>query len=221
MGGRESGGNGSGPRGREVRIHPTAIIEDGVALGDHASVWDNVHIRRDARIGRHSSIGEKTYIAYDVKIGDYVKINAFVYICAGVHIDDMCMISAGTVFTNDRFPRAVNRDLTALETSEPTDETLETMVRRGTTIGANATIGPGVTLGEFSMVGMGAVVTRDVPGQALVAGNPARIVGHVCVCGPKLVSLAEPPEAGSSIPCPRCERNYLWDGVKLTDGATV
>jgi hypothetical protein len=127
----------------------------------------------------------------------------------------MCMISAGVVFTNDRFPRAMNRELTALETSDPTEETLWTRVCRGTTIGANATIGPGVTLGAFSMVGMGSVVTRNVPDQALVFGNPARVTGYVCICGPRLVSLDLAPPAGTKLDCERCGREYEWDGRAL------
>ena len=198
-----------------VRIHPTALLEYGVELGEGVSVWDNVHIRHGSRIGANTSIGEKSYIAYDVQIGANVKINAFVYICAGVAIEDMCMISAGTVFTNDRFPRAMNRELTALETSDPTEETLFTRVKRGSTIGANATIGPGITLGEFSMIGMGAVVTRDVPDQALVIGNPAHIAGYVCVCGPRLISMASPPEEGAVVECHRCNRKYVWAGQRL------
>lgn len=190
-------------------------MEEGVVLGDHSSVWDNVHIRRDTTVGHHTSIGGKTYIAYDVRIGNNVKINAFVYVCTGVTIEDMCMISAHTVFTNDRFPRAMNRELTELETSDPTEETLHTLVKRGTTIGANATIGPGVTLGEFSMIGMGSVVTKDVPDQALVIGNPARVVGFVCICGPRLVDLKNPPPAGGRLTCERCSRVYNWDGSQL------
>jgi len=198
-----------------VRVHPSAIVEEGVCIGDHTSVWDNVHIRRNASLGHHSSVGEKTYIAYDVAIGNYVKINAFVYICAGVSVEDMCMISAGTTFKNDRFPRAMNRDLSGLETSDPTEETLSTLVRQGTTIGASATIGPGVTLGEFSMIGMGAVVTRDVPPQGLVVGNPAKLVGHVCICGPRLVNLEPPPTTDAPVACERCGRAYAWDGERL------
>ncbi len=191
------------------------MLEDGVAIGADSSIWDGVHIRHGTRLGHHVTVGEKTHIAYDVVIGDYVKINAFVYICTGVTIEEMCMISAGTVFTNDVFPRAMNADLTELETAEPTEETLATLVRRGTTIGANATIGPGVTLGEFSMVGMGSVVTRDVPDRALAVGNPARVVGYVCTCGPRLVSLDEPPPMNSRIKCERCGRDYAWTGREL------
>ena len=186
-----------------ARIHPTALIEEGVRVGQRTSVWDNVHIRHGATIGRDCIIGEKTYIAYDVAIGDLVKINAFVYICAGVTIEDMVMISAGTVFTNDRFPRAARPDGSALLESEPTEDTLATTVRRGVTIGANATIGPGVELGEYSMVGMGAVVTRSVLSLQLVIGCPARPAGWVCVCG-------QPLRVGRTrrVACAACGRAY-------------
>jgi acetyltransferase-like isoleucine patch superfamily enzyme len=202
-------------------VHPTALVEEGVSLGEDAKVWDNVHLRHGARIGRSTIVGEKTYVAYDVVIGSFVKINASVYICAAVTIEDFCMLSAHVVFTNDRFPRAGNRALTGLETSDPTDETLATRAKRGTTIGANATIGPGVTLGEFSMVGMGTVVTRDVAPHALVVGNPARQVGWVCVCGHPLVRWSEQggqprePMQGRNIACHTCERSYSLDGGAL------
>jgi len=203
-----------------VRIHPTAIIESGVTIGEHSSIWDNVHIRRNTALGHHTSVGEKTHIAYDVRIGSYVKINAFVYICTGVTIHDMCMISAGVVFTNDRFPRAMNRELDGLETSDPTEETLLTVVEQGATIGAHATIGPGVTLGRFSMVGMGAVVTQDVPAQALVIGNPARVAGHVCLCGPRLIRSSAAPQPGAEVRCERCSRVYTWNGLALDPRAS-
>src|SRR5262249_15388035 len=159
----------------------------------------------------------KSYVAYDVVIGDFVKINAAVYVCAAVTIEDFCMISAHTVFTNDRFPRAGNRELTGLETSDPTDETLATRVRRGTTIGANATIGPGVTLGEFSMVGMGSVVTKTVPPHALVVGNPARQIGWVCRCGHPVVRFDEIAERVASWPigCTQCGKSYVRAGVRF------
>ena len=166
------------------RIHPTALVEDGVAIGDGTSVWDNVHIRGpETVVGRDCIVGEKTYIAYGVAIGDRVKINAFVYLCNAVTVEDGVMISAGTTFTNDRYPRATTSDLAALRPSDPDEHTLPTLVRAGTTIGARATIGPGVTLGRFSMVGMAAVVTRDVPDFHLVVGHPARSVALLCRCG--------------------------------------
>jgi acetyltransferase-like isoleucine patch superfamily enzyme len=195
---------------RNVRIHPTALIEDGVQLGEGTSVWDGVHIRTRARIGRECIVGEKTYIAYDVKIGDRVKLNAFVYICAGVTIEDRVMISAGAVFTNDLYPRATMPD-GALMTSDPTEETLETVVRTGVTIGANATIGPGLELGEFSMVGMGAVVTGDVKPYELVVGSPARRIGWVCVCGER---LRVDPDSGDSV-CAKCHAAYRMEEDRI------
>lgn len=190
-------------------IHPTALIEDGVVLGEGTTVWDNVHIRRGVRIGNSCIIGEKTYIAYDVVIGDYVKVNASVYVCAGVTVEDFCMISAHVVFTNHQYPRAGNRQLTGLETSLVTGETLSTRVCMGTTVGANATIGPGMTLGAFSMIGMGSVVTRDVLPHALVLGNPARQVGWVCRCGHMLIEN-ESQRSGEEqhARCASCGREY-------------
>lgn len=197
---------------RPAWIHPTALVEEGVTLGTNTRVWDGVHIRKNARIGHDCIVGEKTYVAYGVPIGNYVKINAVVYICAEVEIEDFVMISAHTVFTNDRFPRSGNKELTGLETSDPTEETLKCRVRRGVSIGANATIGPGLTLGEFSMVGMGSVVTRDVPPHALVVGNPARVAGWLCACGHPLVR----GKAGTPVPpeihCERCSRDYVREG---------
>lgn len=194
-----------------VGIHPTAIIEPGVKLGAQTRVWDNVHIREGAQIGRNCIIGEKTYIAYDVQIGDLVKLNAFVYVCAGVTIESMVMVAAGTVFTNDVFPRAAMPDKRELITSAPTSDTLKTLVRTGVTIGANATIGPGLDLGEFCMVGMGAVVTRNVKPFQLVVGCPARPAGWVCVCG-HLIGKRLPTK---TVPCDKCGRTYVPESGSL------
>lgn len=196
------------------RIHPTALVEADVAIGEGSSIWDNVHVRRGASIGRDCIVGEKTYVAYGVRIGDRCKLNACVYVCAEVVIEDGVMIAAHTVFTNDRFPRACDPDLTALLTSAPTEATLTTTVRRGTTIGANCTIGPGLELGEFCMIGMGSVVTRNVPPHALVQGNPARLAGIVCRCGEPVWRgpAGTVPAAGSQLPCARCGRVVGWRG---------
>ena len=166
-----------------ARIHPTAIIEENVTLGEGTSVWDNVHIRHGASLGDECIVGEKSYIAYDVKIGNRVKINAMVYICAEVTIEDGVMISAGTTFTNDRFPRATFPDLKSLRPSEPDEHTLATLVREGATIGAGCIIGNDLDIGRWAMVGMGSVVTRSVPDFHLVIGSPARSIGAVCKCG--------------------------------------
>lgn len=192
-----------------ARIHPTALVEDDVHIGDGTSIWDNVHIRHGARIGAQCIVGEKTYIAYDVRIGDRVKINAMVYICAGVHVETGVMISAGTTFTNDRFPRATTPDLSELRPSEPDDHTLDTHVREGATIGAQCTVGPGLEIGRFAMVGMGSLVTRSIPAFHLSIGSPSRSVGCVCRCGEPLLKFpaGEPPDHRSAS-CASCGLRY-------------
>ena len=191
------------------RIHPTAIIENGVQIGQGTSVWDNVHIRFDTAIGAQCIIGEKTYIAYDVRIGDRVKLNANVYIPTGVTIEDGVMISAGTVLTNDRFPRATTPDLQELRPSEPDDETLETVIKAGATIGANCTIACGITIGRWAMIGMGSCLTRSVPDFHLYYGHPARPAGLVCKCGKPTLQFEDgvAPRYADDITCP-CGLKY-------------
>jgi UDP-2-acetamido-3-amino-2,3-dideoxy-glucuronate N-acetyltransferase len=194
-----------------VRIHKTAIIEDGVSLGDGTSVWDNVHIRQCASVGSDCIIGEKSYVAYDVKIGDRVKINAFVYICFGVTIEDGVMISAGTIFTNDQFPRATTWDLKTVRSSDPDEETRQTIVRAGATIGAGCTIGSNLEIGRFAMIGMGSVVTKSVADFHLVLGNPARAVGCVCRCGKLLGKFDHTGQAFSERCCLACGARYACE----------
>jgi UDP-2-acetamido-3-amino-2,3-dideoxy-glucuronate N-acetyltransferase len=193
-----------------ARIHETALVEGGVAIGEGTSVWDSVHIRGPGTtIGEDCIIGEKSYVAYGVAIADRVKINAFVYICTGVTIEDGVMISAGTTFTNDRYPRATTPDLSKLRPSDPDEHTLPTIVRAGTTIGARATIGPGIELGRFSMVGMAAAVTRSVPDFHLVVGHPARTVAAVCRCGEPFLRAVDGllPDT-SEVECGECGLRY-------------
>jgi acetyltransferase-like isoleucine patch superfamily enzyme len=200
-----------------TRIHPTAIIEDGVTIGDGSSIWDNVHIRHGAAIGRDCIVGEKSYIAYDVKIGNLVKINAMVYICTAVTIEDGVMISAGTVFTNDRFPRATTVDLAHLRPSEPDEDTLPTLVRNGATIGAGCVIGNDLEIGRFAMVGMGALVTRSVDDFHLVLGHPARPVGCVCRCGHLLLRFQSMQESVVDTTCGHCGLPYRISGQQVEE----
>lgn len=201
-------------------IHPTAILEQDVRLGQNTSVWDNVHIRHSTTIGDECIIGEKSCIAYDVRIGNRVKLNSFVYICTAVTIEDGVMVSAGTIFTNDRFPRAATSDLSALRSSGPDEETLPTYVREGATIGAGCIIGCDLEIGRFAMVGMGSLVTKSVPDFHLVFGHPSRSVGAVCRCGKILVHFEghyDHPE----IRCSDCDLAYSIHDGKVTELSVV
>jgi UDP-2-acetamido-3-amino-2,3-dideoxy-glucuronate N-acetyltransferase len=216
-----------------ARIHPTAIIEEGVVLGRGTAVWDSVHVRRDTELGEECIVGEKTYIAYRVRIGNRVKINSLVYICTGVTLEDGVMVGAGTVFTNDRFPRATTPDLKHLRPSDPDEHTRPTLVREGATIGAQCTIGSDLVIGRFAMVGMGSVVTRPVADFHLVLGNPARSVGCVCRCGQVLLRfpgdgwhghLARGDTGETPVPrdveeavCRACGRRYAVRGGEVKE----
>jgi acetyltransferase-like isoleucine patch superfamily enzyme len=206
-----------------VRIHPTALIEEAVELGDGTSVWDHVHIRAGSRMGEQCLVGGKSYIAYDVRIGNRVKINASVYICNAVTIEDGVMISAGVLFTNDRFPRAATNDLSQLRSSAPDEHTLPTIVRAGATIGAGAIIGCDLTIGRFAMIGMGAIVTRSVRDFHLVIGNPARSIGCVCRCGEPLLKWAQEEDdtteddAPQLVTCLACGLGYEITGRHVAE----
>jgi UDP-2-acetamido-3-amino-2,3-dideoxy-glucuronate N-acetyltransferase len=201
-----------------IRIHPTALIEEDVLIGEGTSIWDSVHIRHSTELGAECIVGEKTYIAYGVRIGNRVKINAQVYICNAVTLEDGVMISAGTIFTNDRFPRATTPDLKKLRPSEPDEHTLPTLVREGATIGAGSTIGNDLVIGRFAMVGMGALVTKSVPDFHLAIGHPARSIGCVCRCGQLLLRFASSnTEDPVETACTACGLKYQIKQTVVTE----
>jgi acetyltransferase-like isoleucine patch superfamily enzyme len=183
-----------------VRIHPTADVSPSAEIGPGTSIWNQSQVRERARIGAGCIIGKNVYVDVDVDIGDHVKIQNNVSVYHGVTVEGGVFIGPHVCFTNDRIPRAVNAD-----GSLKTDDDWEVgpiRVRYGAAIGANSTILPGVTIGRWSMVGSGSVVTRDVPDHALVLGNPARRVASVCSCGEPLPDGEDgEPFHGS---CPRC-----------------
>jgi UDP-2-acetamido-3-amino-2,3-dideoxy-glucuronate N-acetyltransferase len=187
-----------------ARIHPTAEIEDGVEIGAGTAIWSGVHVRGPGtRVGAECIVGERTHIGYGVQIGDRVKLNAFVYVCTGVTIENGVMVGAGTVFTNDRYPRATTPDLATLRPSEPDERTLPTLVGQGASIGAGCVIGCDLSIGRFALVGMGSVVTRSAPPFHLVVGQPARSVAVVSRVGEPIVrfSGAVPPDR-EEVACP-------------------
>ena len=174
-----------------IRVHETAIVEDGAEIGDGTSVWHHAHVRGGARIGKDCVIGKNVYVDIHAVMGDRCKVQNNVSVYHGVHIGDDVFVGPSATFTNDLVPRAFNA----------TWQVVDTHVHNGASIGANATIVCGVTLGEYSMVAAGATVTRDVAAHQLVAGTPARHLGWVCRCG-KVVS--RDPVAPSQLLCGDC-----------------
>lgn len=165
-----------------MRIHETAVVEAGAVVGDATAVWHHSHLRSGAVVGAGTTIGKNVYVDAGVSIGARCKIQNNVSVYAGVTLDDEVFVGPSAVFTNDRVPRAVGPWTV-----------VPTVVRRGASIGANATIVCGVEIGEHAMVGAGAVVTRSVDAHELVLGNPARHAGWVCACGAVVSREVERP----------------------------
>jgi UDP-2-acetamido-3-amino-2,3-dideoxy-glucuronate N-acetyltransferase len=171
-------------------IHPTAIIDDGVEIGDGTKIWHFCHVLAGSRIGTRCVLGQNVMVGPDVTLGAGCKIQNNVSLYWGVTLEDEVFCGPSCVFTNVSTPRAF---------VERKEEFAPTLVERGASIGANATIICGVTIGRFAMVGAGAVVTKDVQQHRLVVGNPARPTGWVSRTGERL---------GDDLICPRTGERY-------------
>jgi acetyltransferase-like isoleucine patch superfamily enzyme len=180
-----------------VIVHPTADVAEKVRIGQGTQIWHECQIREGAQIGDGCILGKGVYVDAGVRIGDRVKVQNGVSLFHGVTLEDGVFCGPHAVFTNDLHPRAVNPDGTAQGAADW--EVTPTLVRAGASIGANATIVCGVTIGRWAAVGAGSVVTHDVPDHGLVYGNPARLHGYVCACGRRLEGAAP-----TSVKCPVC-----------------
>jgi len=169
---------------QSARIHPTADVAASATVGAGTSIWNQAQVREDARIGAGCVIGKNAYVDTGVVIGDHVKIQNNVSLYHGVTIEEGVFIGPHVCFTNDKVPRAINRDGTAKTDADWSVS--PTLVRFGAALGANSTILPGVSIGRWAMVGSGSVVTHDVADYELVVGNPARRLGSACPCGEPL-----------------------------------
>ena len=190
---RASGG-ASGPEAAAF-VHPTAVVDPGAVLEPGVKVWHFAHVCTGARLGPGTVLGQGSYVGPGVQIGRGCKIQNHVSVYEGVTLADEVFVGPSAVFTNVRTPRShVSRR----------GEFAPTRVERRATIGANATVVCGVTLGEACFVAAGAVVTRDVPPRALVMGTPARARGFACDCGERL--------PGPALACARCGASYRARG---------
>jgi len=199
-------GSGAAPgRAPEYYVHPSAAVDQPCEIGAGTKVWHFAHVMKGARLGRNCILGQNVHVAPDVVVGDGVKIQNNVSLYTGCVIEDDVFIGPSAVFTNVATPRSeVNRH----DAYEPT------VVERGATIGANATIVCGHRVGRYAFVGAGAVVTRDVPPHALVLGNPARLQGWMCRCGERLPFPARPAD-GAQAACAACQRSFTFAGGAL------
>ena len=181
-----------------VFVHESTYIDDGVSIGAGTRIWHFSHVMGGAQIGERCTLGQNVFVGRNVKVGNNVKIQNNVSVYEGVILEDDVFCGPSCVFTNVDRPRS----------AFPTDYSnyLKTVIKRGATIGANATIVGGHTLGEYCFVGAGAVVTRDVPSYAVVYGNLARIHGWVCTCGQEL------DFQGKEATCAACGRKYRKEG---------
>ncbi|MBF0489743.1 MAG: N-acetyltransferase [Candidatus Omnitrophica bacterium] len=157
--------------------HEQALVHPQAQIGEGTRIWAFANIQQGAVIGEKCNICDGCYIEKGAVIGNHVTIKNGVELFSGVTVEDDVFLGAHSTFINDRYPRSHRQDEWTLET---------TLVKRGATLGANATILCGVTIGEYAVVGAGSVVTKNVPAYTIVMGNPARISGHACRCGRKL-----------------------------------
>ena len=187
--------------------HESSYVDDGAEIGEGTKVWHFSHVQAGAKVGKGCSIGQNVNIGCKAVVGDYVKIQNNVSVYDEVILEDYVFCGPSMVFTNVINPRShVSRK----------SEYKKTLVRQGSTLGANSTIVCGTTLGRFSFIGAGAVVTKDVPDYALMVGNPARRVGWMCDCGVKLPQGDHPR-------CSACGKEYILAGAVLhpkEDGAS-
>jgi UDP-2-acetamido-3-amino-2,3-dideoxy-glucuronate N-acetyltransferase len=165
--------------GNNYFTHESSYVHDSVSIGDNTKIWHFCHLQEGAGpIGKNCVVGQNVYVGANVKIGDGCKIQNNVSLYDGVELEDYVFCGPSCVFTNDLTPRSKH--------PKGHNYRIKTLVKRGASIGANATIVCGNTIGSWAMIGAGAVVASDVPNYALMLGVPARQVGWVCVCGLRL-----------------------------------
>jgi acetyltransferase-like isoleucine patch superfamily enzyme len=179
------------------RVHPTAEVSDRASIGEGASIWHQAQVREGARVGPGCIIGKGVYVGADVSVGANCKVQNYACLYEGVTLEEGVFIGPAVVFTNDRFPRAINPDGSIKSADDW--HVGRSVVRYGAAVGSRSVVLPGITIGRWSLVAAGAVVTKDVPDHALVAGNPAKPLGWVCVCAQRL---------DEQLACPGCHRTY-------------
>lgn len=185
----------------EFFVHESSYVDDHVKIGKGTKIWHFCHIQSGAEIGENCSMGQNVNVSNNVKIGNGCKLQNNVSVYEGVEMEDYVFCGPSMVFTNDLTPRA--------KYPKGSAGYKKTLLRTGATVGANATIVCGHTIGKWAMIAAGAVVTKDVKDHALMAGVPAKQIGWVCECGNRL---------GEDLSCEKCGRKYILEEGNLKEG---
>ena len=181
-------------------VHESSYVDEPCEIGEGTKIWHFSHIMSNSKIGENCNIGQNVVISPNVEIGNNVKIQNNVSVYTGVICEDDVFLVPSCVFTNVINPRSF---------VERKDEYKETIVKKGASIGANATIVCGHSIGRYALIGAGAVVTKDIPDYALAVGNPARILGYVCECSNRL------EETNGKYICHFCKKEYVFEDENL------
>ena len=188
-------------------VHESSYVDQPCEIGEGTKIWHFSHVMAGSKIGRRCNIGQNVVISPQVIIGDNVKIQNNVSVYTGVELEDDVFCGPSMVFTNVTNPRShVSRK----------DEYRKTLVKRGASIGANATVVCGHTIGRYAFVGAGAVITRDVPDYAMVVGNPGRVIGWMCQCGVKL-DMSRELSRDERVTCAACGTRYVKERDSITE----
>ena len=184
----------------EFFVHESSYVDDHVKIGKGTKIWHFCHIQSGAEIGENCSMGQNVNVSNNVKIGNGCKLQNNVSVYEGVEMEDYVFCGPSMVFTNDLTPRA--------KYPKGSAGYKKTLLKTGATVGANATIVCGHTIGKWAMIAAGAVVTKDVNDHALMAGVPAKQIGWICECGNRL---------GEDLSCEKCGRKYILEEGNLEE----
>ncbi|MDP8217598.1 MAG: acyltransferase [Candidatus Theseobacter exili] len=190
-------------------VHESSYVDEPVSIGDGTNIWHFSHVMQGAVIGEKCKIGQNVVIGPKAILGNNVKVQNNVSIYDGVILEDHVFCGPSMVFTNVFNPRCESVRNTM-------DDYRKTIVKRGASIGANATVVCGNTIGQYAFIGAGSVVTKDIPDYALVMGNPAKIKGWMCQCGEKLSFNKNGEDPKEHASCKNCSKKYEKNGFSVT-----